>query len=67
MDKEKQLETFQRRIKRVLFTQEEIQEAIQKAPLRRQLPWIPPRGLRRQRSGEAWCRTISSASVAAIF
>ena len=31
MDKEKQLETFQRRIKRVLFTQEEIQEAIQKA------------------------------------
>ena len=31
MDKEKQLETFQRRIKRVLFTQEEIQEAIRKA------------------------------------
>ena len=31
MDKEKQLDTFQRRIKRVLFTQEEIQEAIQKA------------------------------------
>ena len=30
MDKEKQLETFQRRIKRVLFTQEEIQEAIRK-------------------------------------
>ena len=31
MDKEKQLETFQRRIKRVIFTQEEIQEAIRKA------------------------------------
>ena len=31
MDKDKQLETFQRRIKRVLFTQEEIQEAIRKA------------------------------------
>ena len=31
MDKEKQLDTFQRRIKRVLFTQEEIQEAIRKA------------------------------------
>ncbi|MBQ2926504.1 MAG: hypoxanthine phosphoribosyltransferase [Ruminiclostridium sp.] len=31
MDKEKQLDTFQRRIKRVLFTQEEIQEAIRTA------------------------------------